>query len=94
MGPIREEEAKGEEIVTITRETKPGVLTGIDSVYYQNAYPVTAVVYGLYPIREPDQTNLAPMRVGRFNCVVQRAMEHFEGALRGQGLTAIRRQKT
>ena len=33
------------------------------------------------------------MMVGEFNCVAQRVAEHFEGALRGQGLTDIRRQK-
>lgn len=33
------------------------------------------------------------MRVGRLNCVAPRVAEHFERALRGQGVTAIRRQK-
>ena len=72
---------------------RPGVLTGIDSVFYQNAYPVTAVVYCLYPIRDPDPANLAPLRDGDLNCVAQRVVEHFEGALRGQGLTPTGRQK-
>ena len=54
-----------------------------------NAYPVIAVVYGLYPIREPNPNNLQPMRVG----VAQRVIEHFNGALRDQGLTETRRQK-
>ena len=70
--------------------TRPGVLTGIDSVFYQNAYPVTA---SIYPIRDPDPANLAPLRDGDLNCVAQRVVEHFEGALRGQGLTPTRRQK-
>ena len=69
------------------------MLTGIDSVFYQNAYPVTAVAYGLYPIRDPDPANLAPLRDGNLNCVAQRVVEHFEGTLRGQGLTPTRRQK-
>ncbi|MEW8689186.1 MAG: hypothetical protein AB2556_25470, partial [Candidatus Thiodiazotropha sp.] len=34
-----------------------------------------------------------PLRDGDLNCVAQRVMEHFEGALRGQGLTPARRQK-
>ena len=93
MVPIREEERRGQGIVTITRGTRPGALTGIDMFYYQNAYPETAVVYGLYPIREPDQTNLAPMRLGRPNCIAQRVIEHFEGTFRGQGQTVIRCQK-
>ena len=61
--------------------------------FYQNAYPVTAVVYGLYPVRDPDPANLAPLRDGDLNCVAQRVVEHFEGALRGQGLKPTRRHK-
>lgn len=80
-------------IVEIARTTKPGVLTGIDRPYYQNAYPVTAVIYGLYLLRDPDPANLAPLRDGNLNCVAQRVIEHFEGALRGQGLTPTRRKK-
>ena len=44
-----------------------GALTGIDRVFYQNAYPVTAVVYRFYPIQEPDLENLVPMQVGHFS---------------------------
>ena len=62
-------------------------------MFYQNAYPVTAVAYGLYPIRDPDPGNLAPLRDGNLNCVAQRVVEHFKGTLRGQGLTPTRRQK-
>ena len=62
-------------------------------MFYQNAYPVTAVAYCLYPIRDPDPANLAPLRDGNLSCVAQRVMEHFEGTLRGQGLTPTRRQK-
>ena len=63
------------------------------TLYYANAYPVSVVVYGLYPIREPNEANLDPMRDGDLNCVAQRVIEHFEGTLRGQGLTPARRQK-
>ena len=91
--PVRAERKKGQGVVEVSRDTKPGVLTGIDSVFYQNAYPVTAVVYGLYPVRDPDPANLAPLRDGDLNCVAQRVVEHFEGALRGQGLTPTRRHK-
>ncbi|MEW8688341.1 MAG: hypothetical protein AB2556_21220 [Candidatus Thiodiazotropha sp.] len=63
--------------------------SGIDRVFYQNAYPVSAVAYGLYPIRDPDLANLGPLRDGRLNCVAQRVV----GALRGQGLTRTRRRK-
>ena len=71
MVPIGEEARGGQEVVTITRRTRPGALTGIDRVFYQNAYSVTADVYGLDPIREPDQADLAPMRAGRLNCVAK-----------------------
>lgn len=91
--PICTEQKKEREVVVITRNTKPGVLTGIDKPYYRGAYSHTAIIYGLYPMREPDLANLAPMRDGDFNCVAQRVLEHFEGALRGQGLTDLRRQK-
>ena len=88
---LSERRARG--VVKVSRDTRPGVLTGIDSAFYQNAYPVTAVVYGLYPVRDPDPANLAPLRDGDLTCVAQRVVEHFEGALRGQGLTPTRRHK-
>ena len=91
--PVRAERRKGQGIVEVTSQTIPGVLRGIDNVFYNNAYPVTAVVYGLYPIRDSDPANLAPLRDGHLNCVAQWVIEHFEGAQRGQGLTPTRRQK-
>ena len=90
---VRTERKKGQGVIEISRDTKPGVLTGIDRVFYQNAYPVTAVAYGLYPVRGPDPANLAPLRDSDLNCVAQRVVEHFEGVLRGQGPTPTRRQK-
>ncbi|MEW8689206.1 MAG: hypothetical protein AB2556_25570 [Candidatus Thiodiazotropha sp.] len=62
------------------------------TVFYKNAYPVSAVAYGLYPIRDPDPANLAPLRDGDLNCVAQRVV-FCEGALRSQGLTPTRRHK-
>ena len=91
--PVRTEQKKGQGVIEISRVTKPGVFTGIDSVFYQNAFPVTAVAYGLYPMRDPDPGNIAPLRDGDLNCVAQRVAEHFEGAFRWQGLTPTRRQK-
>ena len=79
--------------LTISTATAPGALVGIDGLYYKNAYPVSAVIYGLYPIREPDQNNLAPMREGYFNCVAQRVIEHFENAKKGLGVTEARDNK-
>ena len=91
--PVRAERKKGLGAVVVARNTRPGVLTGIDSLFYQNAYPATAVVYGLYLLRDPDPANLVPLKDGDINCVARRVVEHFEGALRGQGLTPARRQK-
>ena len=62
-------------------------------MFYYNVYPVTAVVYGLYPLRDLDPANLAAQGDGDLISVDQRLVEDFEGALRGQGLTPIRRQK-
>ena len=86
-------ERRGQVVIEISRDTKPGVLTGTDSVFFQNAYPVTGVAYGLYPIRDPDPANLAALRDGDLNYVAQRVVEHFENAMRGQELTPTRRQK-
>ena len=83
FGPVRAERKKGRGVIEVSRDTKPGMLTGIDGVFYQNAYPVTAVGYGLYPIRDLDSANLAPLRDGDLNCVAQRVVEHFASALRG-----------
>ena len=91
--PVRAERKKGQAVIETSINTNKGALTGIDSVFYQNAYPVTAVVYGLYPVRDSDPANLAPIRDGDLNCVAQRVIEHFNCALRGQGLTEARRQK-
>ena len=91
--PVRTERKKGQGVIEISWDTKPCVLTGIYSVFYQIAYPVTAVTYGLYPIRDPDPANLAPLRDGDLKCVAQRVVRHFKGALRSQGLTPAWRRK-
>ena len=56
--PVRAERKKGQGIAEISRDTRPGVLTSIDQVFYQNAYPVTAVVFGLYT---PIETQTLPI---------------------------------
>ena len=42
LDPVRAERKKGQVVIEVSRDTKPGLLVGIDSVFYQNAYPVTA----------------------------------------------------
>ena len=94
FAPLKQGRTRGGgNVLGVTPETQPGALEGIDRLYYANAYPVSAVVYGLYPIREPDEENLDPMRDEDLNCVAQRVIKHFEGAQRGQGLTPARREK-
>ncbi|KAK3796753.1 hypothetical protein RRG08_045761 [Elysia crispata] len=90
---LKQGRTRGGNVFEVTPETRPGALEGIDRLYYVNTYPVSAVVYGLYPIREPDERNIDPMRDGDLNCVAQRVIKHFEGAQRGQGLTPARREK-
>ena len=67
---VRIERKKGQRVIEISRDTKPGMLTGTDSVFYQIAYPVTAVAYGLYPIRDPDP---------RQPCSVERRQPQLRG---------------
>ena len=93
FAPLRQGRTRGANTLEVTPETQPGALEGIDRLYYANAYPVSAVIYGLYPIREPNEENLEAMRDGDLNCVARRVIEHFEASKRGQGLTPARRQK-
>ena len=93
FAPLSQGRTRGGNSLEVTPETQPGALEGIDRLYYANAYPVSAVVYGLYPIREPNKENLEPMRDGDLNCVARRVIEHFKASKRGQGLTPDRRQK-
>ena len=82
-GPNQRRSKKGQGIVTTTSGARSGVLTGINHVdRYKNCYPLTAVVYGLYPIREPDQANFAPMRSWPTPLFVQKVIGHFEVPLR------------
>ena len=46
--PVKMERRRGQAVATISNSTRPGALTGIERPYSDNAYPVTAVVYGLY----------------------------------------------
>ena len=93
FNPVWAERKKGQGVIEISRDTKSWVLTGIDIVFFQNPLSVTAVAYGLYPVRDPDPANLAPLRVGDLNCVAERVWDHFRGALVGWlvvlGLTAL-----
>lgn len=62
-------------------------------MFYQNAYPVTAIVYGFYLVKELGPTNLASLRDRDFSYVAQRILEQFENAFKRHGLTATKRQK-
>lgn len=93
FNPVRSERKKEHGVLEITRATATSVLTGIDRVYYENAYPVTAILYGLYRLRDPDPDNLASLRDGDLNCVAQRVFRQFKVALRSQKLTPKRRSR-
>ena len=86
---------KDKKTVVVSRDSKPGLLTGIDKPYYERAYPETAVVYGIYALNEkPDIKKLKPMKYSSsLNCVEERVIEHFTNALRGNKLTDLRRKK-
>ena len=43
---------KDNKTVTVSRDSKPGILTGIDKPYYERSYPETAIVYGIYPLND------------------------------------------
>jgi hypothetical protein len=80
----------------LNNKSKPGILTGIDKPYFERGYPVTAVVYGLYLLNDkPNIEDLKPMRLSelKINCVAERITEHFTNAMRGNGLTDLRRKK-
>ena len=89
--PIGLEKKKGNKCVEISTQTKPGVPTGIDKVYYNIAYPVAAVIYGLYKIDDPDVNKLPPMKDGGINCVAHRVIEHFEMATGSARVRSIHR---
>ena len=74
--PDCDERKKGRGVIAVSRDTNPWVLTGIDSMFFQNAYPVTVVAYGLCPVRDRDPANLAPFRYGDLNFVAQRVVDH------------------
>ena len=91
---------KNKKTVTVSLDSKPGLLTGIDRPYYERAYSETAVFYGIYSLnKKPDIGKLTPMKQspltlsGRINCVAERIKEHFTTALRGNKLTDLRRKK-
>ncbi|MEW8487234.1 MAG: hypothetical protein AB2705_18810 [Candidatus Thiodiazotropha sp.] len=75
------------------RGHKPGVLTGTNSVIFQNAFLVTAVAYDLYPVRVLDLANLAPFKDSNLNCKAKRVVGPFEGAPTCHGLIFAQRQK-
>ncbi|MEW8689365.1 MAG: hypothetical protein AB2556_26375 [Candidatus Thiodiazotropha sp.] len=54
--PVREQRKKGQAIIEISRDTKHGVLTGINRVFYQNAYHLRSCLPPLHNQRpRPSQ---------------------------------------
>ncbi len=86
-------------ILSLVKNSKPGILTGIDKPYYERSYPETAVVYALYPLNDkPHVADLKKMKLSsltlsRINCVAEQVIEHFTSAIRGKGLKDLRCKK-
>ncbi|KAK3581198.1 hypothetical protein CHS0354_024734 [Potamilus streckersoni] len=54
----RESIQKSGNNIILGANSKPGILTGIDKPYYERSYPVTAVVYALYPLHDKSDVKL------------------------------------
>ena len=63
------------------------MLTGIDRAFYQNAYPVTAVTYSLYPIRDPDPDFKGALRGQGLKPARQRKIQEWENGVYEVGAT-------
>ena len=85
--PLRDSKKKN--LLTLNRHTKPGALVGIDSLFYDVAYPVTVVLYAGYEIKKPDAKKLKPMRHPG-NCVAKLIKEFYSDSTRGGKLTQER----
>ena len=78
----------------MSQDSKPGTFTGIDKPYQEKFYPVTSVVYRIYPLNGKQKINiLKTMRHSSLNCVAERIIKPFTNALRGNKLMDIRRNK-
>ena len=75
----------------LNKNTAPGALVGIDSLFYDASYPVTVVIYSAYKIKEPDEKKLQPMRHPG-NCVAKLIREYFTDSTKGGRLTDERRK--
>ena len=87
--PIRASNRK--DLFILNKNTRPGALVGIDSLYYDEAYPVTVVIYLGYKIKEPDAEKLQPMRHPG-NCVAKLIREYFTDSTKGGSLTDERKK--
>lgn len=52
------------ELVVLGEGTRPGLLVGASSRFYNVASPFPTVVYAFFESREPNLKELPPMRVG------------------------------
>jgi hypothetical protein len=80
-------------LFVLDRNTAPGALVGIDSRYYNIAYPYNTTVYGLYLVPTPDENEVGGMRLSStLNCVAEQVIKYFKNSKRGHGLTDRRMQ--
>jgi hypothetical protein len=77
--------------VIFSKNMDPRIITTIGNGYYNIAYPVTVMIFGLYKINTNlNPARLTPMRTSTLNCVAERVMEHFLNSARGNKLTVQR----
>ena len=55
--PVRSERNKGEVVIEISWDTRPGAIVGIDRVYYQNSYPRSYTAFTPSGSRTPLTSN-------------------------------------
>jgi hypothetical protein len=64
-------------IAILSKNSKPGMLIGIDKIYYERSYPVVAVVYGIYLLNKPNIDKLKPMRMSPPNVIWTEGSESY-----------------
>ena len=58
----------------------------IDKPYYERAYPVTAVLYAIYPLNvKPNVHDLTPVNVSKLNCAAEQVIEQFTNGIHING---------
>lgn len=81
------------ELVVEGEGTRSDLLVGVNSRFYNVAYPFRAVVHAFFESRELNLEELPPMRVGRMNSEAERVREHYEMLKRRSSLNPCEAEK-